>query len=164
MAYSRRTKRFILWSSILACVLVVPGFLVWLSFQEEKFDTRGYFLVIHITSPTEHPVIVACIAHHKQEQAQGSANWINKHSFAGAINSPFWRRGTDSVVADPFEAKSLRIENVCYHSISYFGRTLNWSQNRFMTVYAEWADGRNVCKVVEIPDARVAQEMTVQLP
>jgi len=163
MTYARR-KRLVLWFSIVLCVLGVMAFLVWGYVGEYKSRTRGYFLIIHVDCADEQPVKVACFASFRKEQSQGWVDNINRYSVAWVKNSDSWRSSIDSAMSDPFDGKPLKIENVCYYQTSLFGRTVDWSQNKFMAVYAEWADGRKVCKVVEIPDGRISAEVRMQLP
>jgi hypothetical protein len=160
MAYSRRPRHLVLWSLMIACVLGLLGFVVWGYFEEYKLDSRGYFLIIHVECQRDRPKLVACIASFRLQQAQATADKINQYSFENAQIG----RTMDSVVSDPFEGQPLKMENVYYHHTSYFGRTLSWSQNSFLAVYAEWPDGRKMCKVLEIPDARISKEMTIRLP
>jgi hypothetical protein len=163
MTYARR-KLLVLWLFIVLCVLGVVAFLLWGYFGEYKSRSWGYFLIIHVDCANDQPVIVARFASFRKEQSEGWVDSINRYSVAWVKNSDSWRTSIDSAMSDPFEGKPLKIENVCYSQTSLFGRTVHWSQNRFMAVYAEWADGRKVCKVVEIPDARISTEVRMQLP
>ena len=72
--------------------------------------------------------------------------------------------GGYAVVADPFRGEPLSVKIGISERVSGFGRTLSYSQHRFLVVLAEWPDGRRVCKVVEIPEVRVSKEVTVELP
>lgn len=163
MVNSRRAKRLLFGSFLICCVLASLAFVLWGYFGEYELKTHGYFLIVQIESK-EQPIILACFENFRKEQAAGWVENINRTSVQVVKNDLRWRSSTDSAVVHPFDGKPIKLENTCYDDRSLFGRTVNWSQNYYMTVYAEWGDGRKVCKIVEIPDARISKEMSIQLP
>ncbi len=164
MAYSRRTRRLVLWLFISACILGALTFLAWGYYGEDRFQVKGYFLTIHVDCAGDQPVVFACSASFRREQSQALANNIDQYSFTRIKKSRPWGNNMDEMLSDPFDGQPVKMETRYYFGTSLFGRTVSWSQSNFMTVYAEWADGRKLCKVVEIPDARASHEVRVQLP
>jgi hypothetical protein len=71
---------------------------------------------------------------------------------------------TWSVVADPFTGAPLRVPVRISGHESPSGREVSRFQFRHLAVIGELADGRQVGRLVEIPDCRVSREVSVALP
>lgn len=63
-----------------------------------------------------------------------------------------------------FAGGSLKVSVQTSGHDSPLGRELKRYQYRYLVVFGELADGRQVGKVVEIPDGRMARQISVTLP
>ena len=69
-----------------------------------------------------------------------------------------------SAVADPFDGRPLTVGIPVSWRESPLGRQYRRTQFRYLVVIATMPDGERVGKLVDIPDSRVSQEVTVSLP
>src|SRR5262249_52019489 len=114
-----------------------------------------YDLAVRIDAPGDPPRAVSCQALAHRETAE---------EFCELRPGLSRRPDTDVALADPFDGRPLVVKVKMTGVRSYFGRDLHRAQLRAVVVRAEWADGRSVCRVVDIPDEWEAHEVWVPLP
>jgi hypothetical protein len=101
------------------------------------------------------PVAVACYATAHRAQADSICDKsppVAKFDQAG-----------NSAVAQPYNGQALKV-NIYTSGRTFLFWNVERTQERFLVVISEWADGRRVCMVVDIPDGRVSREIRVPLP
>jgi len=158
-----RTKRMIYRLILTACILLLVGAFLYLESKSLYLGGGGrYDLTIHIKSANE-PVTVECFATKTQEKADNICNlgdpiWLKDYY-------PFKDDGTVAI-SKPYDGQPLKVRIWSVHDTSMFlVRTVWYSQKeKFLVVYAEWADGKNSSKVFEIQDGRYSREVRLQLP
>jgi hypothetical protein len=146
-----------------ACILLPVGAFLYLESKPRYLGSGGrYDLTIHIESANE-PITVECFATKTQDKADNICNLGDPIRLKDY--SPFKDDGTVAI-SKPYDGQPLKVRIWSVHDTSMFlGRTVWYSQKeKFLVVYAEWADGKNSSKVIEIPDGRYSREVRVQLP
>lgn len=143
---------------IVGCMLLVVGAILAIEFVPiYVYDwIGGYDLTIHIDSPDGPPTAVGCMAERHREDAE--------HLCSRSPAPTALKLGRGSVVASPYDGKTLQVHITTSGRDSMFGRPVARYQQRFLVVSVEWPDGRRTCKVVEIPNGRESREVRVSIP
>jgi hypothetical protein len=134
--------------------IVLGGFLLWEFGPLQMVRWVGRIdLVVHIDAPEGVLRAVSC-------QAYGSRSEVDAPIDLGFCpeTSPW------SASARPFQGKALTVPIPVSGTASPLGRELSWYQHRYLVVIGDRPDGSRRAKLVEIPDGRIAREVTVAFP
>jgi hypothetical protein len=113
----------------------------------------GYDLTINVTSEAGPLHSVCCKACGQHE----AADWV--------LEDPLHAEAQAAVFADPFDGKPLSLYLPLSGRTSPLGRELRLSQQcRYLVVIGRLQDGRQLAKIVDIPDSRRSREVSVSLP
>lgn len=141
--------------ALIAVVVVLAlGVLAWefVPVQVRVWD-GSFDLTVRVECPEGRPRSVTCEAFGRCEYADEAVAHLLPPE------SRMW-----STVADPFDGQPIAVRVAVSGRESPFGRELRRSQFRFLAVIAVLPGGRQVGKVVDIPDGRVSREVSVALP
>jgi hypothetical protein len=134
--------------------VLAAGFLAWEFVPlEKKIWDGGFHLTVHVESEAGQPLSVSCETFGRREHAEEAL---------AVLLPPETRMW--STVADPFDGQPLTVLVPVSGRESPLGRELRRSQFRYLVVIAVLPDGRRVGKLVDIPDSRVSQEVSVSFP
>jgi hypothetical protein len=153
-------KRLIAVLLVLACVVLAVEFIPG-TFARDWIG--GYYLTVHLDTPTGPPSVVICSASGRWDRAEEVAANLRMLPPEIRLSESLDIDGPEAL-ADPFVGGPLEVRIRASGRGSLFGREVSRYQDRFLVVGAEWPGGRRVWKVVEIPDGRVSQEVRVSLP
>jgi hypothetical protein len=133
--------------------LLVPG-TVWLYTSTTYIIWDGEFdLTVHVSSDPGPPRSVTCEAFGFREGGE----YVRENLLPPETR--LW-----STTEDPFVGEPLTVHVPQSGQDSMSGRELQRFQFRYLVVVAELPDGRRVGKLVDIPDCRVAREVSIALP
>jgi hypothetical protein len=144
-----------MWRKLTAIVAIFAvGVLAWefVPIQVTVWD-GDFALTVRIESPDGQPKAVSCKAFSSREGAEEAIAYLPPPK------SPMW-----SAIAAPYDGQPIKVRVEISGRESPFGRELRPFQCRFLAVTAVLADGRQVGKVVEIPDRHVSREVSVSFP
>jgi hypothetical protein len=113
----------------------------------------GYDLVVNVTSEAGPLRSVSCKACGQREVA----DWI--------LENPLHAEAQASVIADPIDGRPLSLYLPLSGRTSPLGREIRQFQPcRCLVVIGRLQDGRQLAKIVGIPDSRNSREVSVSLP
>jgi hypothetical protein len=135
-------------------LLLLAGALAWEFIPLETIIWDGGFnLTVRVSSSAGPLHSVRCQACGRREDAEYVLEYLIPPDF----------RPWDTV-ADPFDGQPLTVYVRSSGRASPLGRTLQRSQFQYLVVIGQLEDGRQIGKLVEIPDGRVVRQVDVSLP
>ena len=139
---------------LIVSLLIAAVPLAWefVPIQVKVWD-GGFELTVNVTTLGGPLRSVSCQAFGRRDEAE---------QIAELLLSPYSQ--TWSAVSDPFSGKPLKVQVAVSGRDSPSGRKLRRYQFRYLVVIGTFQDGRQVGKVVEIPDCRESREVNVSLP
>ena len=139
---------------VIGIVLLLSGAMAWVYTSMPHIIGDGsYDLTVHVSSNLGPPSAVSCEAFSRREHAEFALN-----DFLPSETKQH------SATADPYNGQPLTVSIPVSDRTSMSGRELQRFQFRYLVVLAQMPDGRRVGKLLEIPDAGVAREVSVVLP
>jgi hypothetical protein len=113
----------------------------------------GYDLKINVTSEAGPLRSVSCKVCSQREEA----DWV--------LENPLHAEAHASAFSDPFDGKPLSLKLSLSGRTSPLGREVRlFQQCRYLVVIGRLQDGRQLAKIVDIPNSRKSREVSVSLP
>jgi hypothetical protein len=112
----------------------------------------GYDLTINVSSKAGLLHSVGCKACRQREEADL------------ILEDPLHAEAYASVIAEPFDGRPLTLKLPLSGRTSPLGRELRLTRCQFLVVIGRLHDGRQLAKIIDIPDSRTSREVSVSLP
>ncbi len=112
-----------------------------------------YELTVRVVRPAGQPQAVRCEAIGKRALAEGHLDGFDKPMMPSY-----------SALADPFDGRPLTVDVPAGYMYSPLGRVVHRWRFEAVVVIGVLPDGRRVRTIADIPDPKVAREVTVTLP
>lgn len=139
---------------VIVGILVVAAALAWEFVPLQVTIWDGAFDLTVNASSTAGPLrSVRCKACMRREEAEFTLEHpSNPESIGG------------SILREPFDGNPISVIVPLSGRSSPSGRELRRTQYQFLVVVGNLQDGRQIAKLVEIPDCRLSREVSVSLP
>lgn len=139
---------------LIVALLAIGAILTWefLPMQRTVWD-GGFDLTVNVSSTAGPLRSVMCKSCRQREETE----FILEHSEHQEARSC-------AVFVDPFDGKPLTAHVPLSGVDSPCGRDLRRFQDHYLVVIGQLQDGRQMKKVVEIPDCRESREVSLLLP
>ena len=139
---------------VTTATILAAGFLAWEFVPLQKKICDGSFdLTVHVECQAGQPLTVSCETFGRQEHAEEALSVLLPPEI-----------GMWSTLSDPFDGQPLTVRVAVSSRESPLGRIFRRSQFRYLVVIAVLPDGRRVGKMLDIPEYRVLQDVSVSLP